>query len=61
MMAAIQRRETEKSAKDDDILLVKIANLYRLERDAAVCFVQVTGNSNNLLYRLEVPGADRVL
>jgi len=51
MMAAIRRRQSE---KDDEILLAKVANLYRLERDATVCFVQVTGNSNNLLYRLEV-------
>jgi len=28
--------------------------LYRLELGGGVCFVQVTGNSNNLLYRLEI-------
>ena len=28
--------------------------LYRLERAATVCFVQVTKNSNNLVYRLEM-------
>ena len=27
--------------------------LYRLELGASVCFVRVTGDSNNLLYRLE--------
>ncbi len=43
-------------------LYLKIAKtvfLYRLESQVAVCFVRVTGDSNNLLYRLEMLQAGR--